>query len=379
MVETEVATAGVKNAAVLAAMRTVPRHEFVPADLRQYAYFDMALPIGEHQTISPPFIVAWMTQQIDPRPTDRVLEVGTGSGYQAALLSPLVKEVYTIEIVEPLARKADAVFKKLHYKNVELKIGDGFQGWPEHAPFDKILVTCSPEKIPSPLIEQLREGGRMLIPLGERFQQTLYTLRKVDGKLVTESREPTFFVPMTGKAESLRTQDKPADVTPVANGDFEHFLAPGVPVGWYYLRQATIEEGGPPTSGNSAAAGHCLTFRNRVVGRNAQVLQALGVDGRQAAELVIDLWIRARDVGPPKGDDGAKLMISFFDDDRGPVGMQTIGPWTGSLDWQRRSAHVKVPPAARTAILGIGLLGVTGELSVDQVQVRMANPRAASR
>jgi protein-L-isoaspartate(D-aspartate) O-methyltransferase len=200
MVETEVATAGVKNAAVLAAMRTVPRHEFVPADLREYAYFDMALPIGEHQTISPPFIVAWMTQQIDPQPSDRVLEVGTGSGYQAALLSPLVKEVYTIEIVEPLARKAAAVFKKLNYKNVESKIGDGFQGWPEHAPFDKILVTCSPEKIPSPLVEQLREGGRMLIPLGERYQQTLYTLRKVDGKLVTESREPTFFVPMTGKA-----------------------------------------------------------------------------------------------------------------------------------------------------------------------------------
>ena len=136
-----------------------PRHEFVPADVRPYAYMDMALPIGDQQTISPPFIVAWMTQQLDPRPTDRVLEIGTGSGYQAAVLAGLVKEVYTIEIEPPAGRAGRRdVSTGSTTSNIHLKTGDGYQGWAEHAPFDKIIVTCSPEKIPRPLVDQLREG-----------------------------------------------------------------------------------------------------------------------------------------------------------------------------------------------------------------------------
>ena len=364
-----------KHPAILAVMRATPRHEFMPADVRPYAYIDMALPIGEHQTISPPFIVAWMTQQIDPQPTDRVLEVGTGSGYQAAILSGLVKEVYTIEIVEALAERAGKTFKRLKYNNIESKLGDGYQGWAEHAPFDKIIVTCSPEKIPRPLIDQLREGGRMVIPLGERYQQTLFVMIKQDGKLVIESREPTFFVPMTGKAETLRMAQAAGSLSPLINGDFEQQLEPDKPVGWYYLRQATIEEGGRP-----AGSQHCITFRNRVAGRNAQALQAIGIDGREVAELVVELWLQARDVQPGTSEEyGAKVTVSFFDENRGPVGMQVMGPWTGSLDWQRRSAHVKVPPTARVAIVALGLLGATGELSCDQVTTRMANPRSAAR
>ena len=138
----------------------------------------MALPIGEQQTISPPFIVAYMTQEIDPQPTDRVLEIGTGSGYQAAMLSPLVKEVYTIEIVEPLGKRAARTLKRLGYKNVFAKVGDGYLGWPEAAPFDKIIVTCSPEKVPQPLVDQLKDGGLMIVPVGERYQQNLYLFRK---------------------------------------------------------------------------------------------------------------------------------------------------------------------------------------------------------
>ena len=153
-----------------------------------YAYFDMALPIGEGQTISPPFIVAYMTEQLDPQPTDKVLEIGTGSGYQAAILSPLVKEVYSIEIKEPWARTPRHLEASgLIGKNVFTKIGDGYQGWPEHAPFDKIIVTCSPENVPQALVDQLRDGGRMIVPLGERFQQTLYLFRKEEGKLVAEA------------------------------------------------------------------------------------------------------------------------------------------------------------------------------------------------
>ncbi len=143
----------------------------------------MALPIGDSQTISSPFIVALMTAALDPQPTDKVLEIGTGSGYQAAVLSPLVEHVYSIEIVEELGQTAKRTLSRLDYKNVSTRIGDGFLGWPNAAPFDKIIVTCSPESVPRPLIEQLREGGQMIIPVGERYQQTLYRMTKKDGEL----------------------------------------------------------------------------------------------------------------------------------------------------------------------------------------------------
>src|SRR3954463_8183944 len=204
MVDKEIVAAGVKNERVVKAMRDTPRHEFVPLGEREHAYLDMALPIGNSQTISPPFVVASMTEAIDPQPTDKVLEIGTGSGYQAAILSPLVKDVYTIEIVDELSKHATRTLKRLHYDNVHTRSGDGYKGWPEVAPFDKIIVTCSPEKVPQPLVDQLREGGRLIVPVGERFQQTLYLYRKVKGKLEAQPLTPTMFVPMTGKAESQR-------------------------------------------------------------------------------------------------------------------------------------------------------------------------------
>src|SRR3954463_7317259 len=142
MVDREIVAAGIKDPRVVQAMRDTPRHEFVNVPTRANAYFDMALPIGQGQTISPPFVVAYMTEQLLPQPTDTVLEIGTGSGYQAAVLSPLVKDVYTIEIVKPLGERAARTLKRLNYKNVFTKVADGYQGWPEHAPFDKIIVTC---------------------------------------------------------------------------------------------------------------------------------------------------------------------------------------------------------------------------------------------
>src|SRR5262249_39247468 len=146
------------------------------------SYYDMGLPIGNQQAISSPLIVSQMTQALKTQPTDKVLEIGTGSGYQAAVLSPLVKDVYTIEIVEPLGKKAKQTLDRLgKYKNVHTKTGDGYQGWPEFAPFDKIIVTCSPEKVPQPLIDQLADGGMMVIPVGERYTQTLYLFTKKGG------------------------------------------------------------------------------------------------------------------------------------------------------------------------------------------------------
>ena len=164
---------GIKNPRVLAAMRRVPRHEFVPSSQRKRAYEDSALLVGFKQTITWPFVVAFMTESLDPKPTDRVLEIGTGTGYQAAVLSLLVREVDSIEIVPELGRTAAKRLKRLGYKNVKTKIGDGYLGWPDEAPFDKIILTCSPEKIPQPLVDQLKEGGRMVLPLGNRYEQEI--------------------------------------------------------------------------------------------------------------------------------------------------------------------------------------------------------------
>ena len=188
----------ITNARVLAVMEKIPRHEFVPEQDRNRAYEDRALPIGHDQTISQPYIVAFMTEQLDPRPTDRVLEIGTGSGYQAAVLAQLVADVYTIEIVEPLAQRAEADLKRLGYMNVHVRPGDGYQGWPEAAPFDAIIVTCAPEKMSPLLVEQLKDGGRMIIPVGPIGDQELVLLRKRGEQLEQRAVLPVRFVPMTG-------------------------------------------------------------------------------------------------------------------------------------------------------------------------------------
>ena len=201
MVEQQLKPRGIKDERVLAAMAKVPREEFVPADARPSAYEDGPLPIGYDQTISQPYIVAFMTEQLRPKRSDRVLEIGSGSGYQAAILAELVGEVYTIEIVEPLAKTAEATLQRLGYKNVHLKVGDGYKGWPEEAPFDAIIVTCAPEKVPQPLVDQLKDGGRMVIPVGERFAQQLYLLEKKNGQLKESVSLPVRFVPMLREAQ----------------------------------------------------------------------------------------------------------------------------------------------------------------------------------
>ena len=201
MVEQQLKPRGIHDERVLAAMAKVPREEFVADDLRNRAYTDGPLPIGHDQTISQPYIVAFMTEQLHPQPTDKILEIGTGSGYQAAVLAELVKEVYTIEIVEPLAKEASARLARLDYNNAHVKVGDGYQGWPEVAPFDGIIVTCAPDKVPQPLTQQLKDGGRMIIPVGTTMMdQQLYLLEKKNGELAQTAILPVRFVPMIGEA-----------------------------------------------------------------------------------------------------------------------------------------------------------------------------------
>ncbi len=201
MVERQIRARGVRDANVLAAMRTVPRHGFVRASDSRRAYADHPLPIGEGQTISQPYIVAYMTEALQLEPNDRVLEVGTGSGYQAAVCAEIAKEVYTIEIVEELAKQAKERLKKLGYGNVVVKAGDGYVGWEKKAPFDAVIITAAAGVIPQPLIEQLKPKGRLIMPLGRPFgyQELVLITKQDDGKVVRKRLLPVRFVPMTGE------------------------------------------------------------------------------------------------------------------------------------------------------------------------------------
>jgi len=200
MVKGQIESRGVKDKNVLEAMKKVPRHLFVPEKYRKYAYDDRPLPIGENQTISQPYIVAYMTESLELDEDDKVLEIGTGSGYQAAILGEIAASVYTIEIVESLALRAELTLKDLGYTNVHVRVGDGYQGWPGEAPFDAVIVTAAPDHIPQPLIDQLKEGGRLVIPVGD-YMQELVLVKKTDKGIEKERLLSVMFVPMTGEAD----------------------------------------------------------------------------------------------------------------------------------------------------------------------------------
>jgi protein-L-isoaspartate(D-aspartate) O-methyltransferase len=200
MVKEDIQGRGIEDQRVLQAMLKVKRHLFVPEAYRPMAYADRPLPVGEGQTISQPYIVALMAYHLHLKPADRVLEIGTGSGYQAAVLAELAKEVYSIEIIEQLARAAKERIEALGYKNIWVRHGDGFYGWPEHAPYDAIMITCATATIPERLVEQLGEGGRMIVPLGDKpFVQSLTVVTKQAGKLEMQQITDVVFVPMTGE------------------------------------------------------------------------------------------------------------------------------------------------------------------------------------
>ncbi|MGI9428141.1 MAG: protein-L-isoaspartate(D-aspartate) O-methyltransferase [Bythopirellula sp.] len=366
MVTQEIEAAGVTHAGVLKSMRSTPRHEFVPGGFRKQAYFDAALPIGDRQTISPPFVVAYMTQQLQPMPSDKVLEIGTGSGYQAAVLSSLVAEVYTIEIVEKLGRRAKRTLQRLGYENVQVRIGDGYLGWPEAAPFDKIIVTCSPEAIPQPLIEQLKEGGQMVVPVGERYQQNLYRVTKQQGKLARETLRATLFVPMTGTAEASREVLPDPSRPTIINGRFDQVIGEGpLPANWHYLRQARVE-----------GEQRYLSFSNTDPGQASRALQGLALDGKQLSAIQLSARVRGTNLAAGLTPlQRATVMITFYDQRRAVIGSERLANWQGTFDWLTESKTLRVPLAAREAIVRLGLLGGVGRLDVDDVALSVPQQR----
>jgi protein-L-isoaspartate(D-aspartate) O-methyltransferase len=365
MVDKYLAAEGITDEAVLQAARTVPRHIFVKPEFRAQAYFDTALPIDHKQTISPPFIVAYMTQTLEPKKDDKVLEIGTGSGYQAAILGQIVKEVYSIEIVEPLSKLATERLKELGYSNIKTRFGDGFKGWPEVAPFDKIIVTCSPEKVPQPLIDQLKDGGRMIVPLGERYQQVFYLFEKKDGKLVQQRLLPTLFVPMTGKSEELRLV-KPDPLHPrIRNGSFEAInKETATPENWHYQRQLKLMEGDAPDGK------YFVSFDNADPGRFAQCLQAMALDGREIGSVTVSVSAKGKQLrAGNEVNDQPALVLNFFDQLRKPIGQSHIGPWQGTFDWQEVTKDLDVPIGTREAIMHVGLNGGLGSLGIDNIRL----------
>ncbi|MBC7251790.1 MAG: protein-L-isoaspartate(D-aspartate) O-methyltransferase [Anaerolineae bacterium] len=199
MVQSQIEARGIKDPRVLEAMRQVPRHLFVPVDMRGSAYRDSPLPIGEGQTISQPYIVALMTEMLELSGEERVLEIGTGSGYQAAILSLLAREVYTVERLPSLAQRAEEVLRQLGYTNVHIRVGDGTLGWPEHAPYEAIIVTAASPEVPAPLLDQLADGGRLVAPVGPRWNQTLVRVRREGDRFHRERLTAVAFVPLVGK------------------------------------------------------------------------------------------------------------------------------------------------------------------------------------
>jgi len=366
MVEDHLAREGITDERVLDAMRTVPRHLFVKPEHLRAAYFDQALDIGHKQTISPPFIVAYMTQVLDPQPTDRILEIGTGSGYQAAVLAELGAEVYTIEIVEPLGEAAAATLRGLGYDRVHARVGDGFLGWPEHAPFDKIIVTCSPERVPPPLVEQLADGGRLIVPLGERYQQVFHVLEKRAGRLVDVALMPTLFVPMTGASEAERRVQPDPRHPGIVNGGFERStVESGKADGWHYQRRSRLVEG------NAPEGRRFLEFSNADPGRSAHMLQGMAIDGRSIGAVEVSLEMRLADVGTgTRPQEAAGLVVHFFDSRRAYLGSRSLGPWSADVPaWTTVSGRLEVPADAAEAIVQAGLNGATGTLALDDLRL----------
>lgn len=367
MVAEEIEAQGIENERLLAAMREVPREQFLPLNKRHLAYLNVAVTYGEGQVVLPPLVTAHSIEQLDPQKTDKVLVVGTGSGYSSAVLSRLAREVYSVEINPEIAKEAEETLRHLKYTNVKIRSGDGFEGWKEHAPYQRIIVECSPESVPRPLVDQLVEGGTLLIPVGDEFDQTMHRCKKENGQLVTLSLWPTLLLPMKGKAEELRSQSEMPREPSLLNGGFEELVegTTDLPNNWFYVRQGRVVDDPLCPEGKRA-----LQLVNTTPGAAAVALQAFPVDGKKIAELSLSFRIRGIDVRPGQNRGQLpRVEIRFFDEKRRFVGGDWTGGWNMTFDWVKKERLFAVPRQAKFAVIRISLGGGTGEIRFDNLKL----------
>ena len=333
MVQKEVVGRGVRDQRVCSAMREVPRHLFVPADQRKSAYLDGALPIGNGQTITSPYVVAFMTEKLEPQATDKVLEIGTGSGYQASVLSRLVAEVYTIEIVEPLGQRAARTIQRLGYRQRPRQDRRRLSRLAGTRALRQDHCHLLAGGHSSQLVDQLREGGRLVVPLGERFQQNLYLFRKTNGQLQKEKLESTFFVPMTGKAEELRLTKDDSGIPQPVNASFEETGAGD----WRTTAGSTSDRPRwcPTARHRMAVTAWCSPTTCQ--GRTPMPCRQSGWTAASSRA-----W-RCRCTGGRGGSSDQqnktrqpRVELTFYDEDRALIRTLTLGPWDGDSPWSRR-------------------------------------------
>ncbi len=367
MVNEEISAQGIENERLLTAMREVPREQFLPLSKRNLAYLNVAVTYGDGHIILPPLVTAHLIEQVDPQKNDKVLVIGSGSGYSTALLSRMCREVDAVEIDPVVAKSAEETLARLKYTNVRMRIGDGFEGWKEHAPYQRIIVECSPENVPQPLVDQLAEGGMLLVPVGDEFDQTMHLCKKENGKLSTLSLWPTLLLPMKGKAEELRSQsDKPRDPT-LLNSGFEELVpqTKDVPAAWVYVRQGrAIADRSCPEGNNS------MSFTNVTPGVVATAIQAFPVDGKKISELGIACKVWGMDIRPGQTRQQLpRVEVRFFDEKRRLVGGDWMGGWNMSFTWIKKDHVFAVPRLAKFAVIRIGLGGATGEIKFDDFKL----------
>lgn len=367
MVNEEIAAQGIENQKLLEAMREVPRELFIPLHKRDLAYLNVAITYGDGNVILPPLVTAHLIEKLDPQKNDKVLVIGAGSGYSTALISRMSREVYAVEIDRAVATTAEETLRSLKYTNVKLRVGDGFEGWKEHAPYQRIIVECSPDSVPRPLVDQLAEEGTLLVPTGSEFDQTMYLCKKVNGELTTLSLWPTLLVPMKGKAEELRSHSGLLRTPSILNGGFEEIVpsTKDVPTNWAYVRQGNVVEDSSCPEGS-----HALSFVNVTRGVAATAIQAFPVDGKNVSELTLACKIWGKDIRPGQNRQQLPRMeVRFYDEKLRYVGGDWMGGWNMTFSWVKKDHVFNVPRPAKFAVLRIGLGGATGEIRFDDIRL----------
>lgn len=362
---------------VLSAIMRTARDRFVPASYKKTAFRDLAVPLGRSRYQQAPSLLAYMTEELDVRPDEKVLHIGTGSGYYTAVLSLLAKEVYTVELDETLGNRASQTFEKLAYTNIYTKIADGYDGWEEHAPFDRIVFTCSPETVPEPLVKQLREGGVMIVPLGEPFRQVLYRCKKKGEELQKEFLLPYPFELMEGEAQSRR-QTKPDPERPeLSNGHFERFHENGEPYGWFSMTNAIVREVPDAPEGRHFLKLEVNSFSSDEA-RFARAEQSFALEGKNVSRLHLEAFLRgdrletlsARNVRA-----SASMILLCYDESDRLLQRYDLAPVSGSFDWKAFQCEISVPKKTKKATLILTLSDRTGTLEFDALSVRKAGKK----